>query len=146
MNENKLDFINAKLNSQNPALPQLLYKYRPFDEYTFDMLDNSYLYLCPAKNLDDPSECTVSFEMQDYFDIESNRLNFHCVELILEIIRPHTSEENFNNLKSVIARTITSDGYVRRNYLLDAVFEMEKYAPREDCIALVNCPLRHLYL
>ena len=138
MNENKLDYINAKLNSQNPALPQLLYKYRPFDEYTFDMLDNTYLYLCPAKNLDDPSECTVSFDMLDYFDIESNRLNFHCVDLILEIIRPHTSEENFNNVKSVIARTITSDGYVRRNYLLDSVFELEKYAPKEDCIALVN--------
>ena len=118
MNENKLDYINAKLNSQNPALPQLLYKYRPVDEYTFDMLDNTYLYLCPAKNLDDPSECTVSFDTQDYFDIESNRLNFRCVELILEIIRPHTSEANFNNMKSIIARTITSDGYVRRNYLL----------------------------
>ena len=138
MNENKLAFINQKLNGQPPDFPQLLYKYRPFDEYTFDMLDNTYLYLCPAKNLDDPSECTVSFDMQDYFDIESNRLNFRCVELILEIIRPHTSEENFNNIKSVIARTITPDGYVRRNYLLDAVFEMEKYAPKEDCIALVN--------
>lgn len=138
MDENKIQFINQKLTGQEPAIPRFLYKYRPFDGYTYDMLDNAYLYLCPAKNLDDPSECTVSFDMQDYFDFESNRLNFRCVELILEIIRPHTSEDNFNNMKSVIARTITLDGYVRRNFLLDAVFEMEKYAPKEDCIALVN--------
>lgn len=138
MEENKITFINQKLRGQEPEVPRCLYKYRPFDSYTFDMLDNAYLYLCPAKNLDDPSECTVSFDMQDYFDFESNRLNFRCVELILEIIRPHTSEDNFNNLRSVIARTITPDGYVKRNWLLDASFELQKYAPKEDCIALVN--------
>lgn len=138
MEENKIIFINQKLSGQEPAIPKFLYKYRPFDGYTYDMLDNRYLYLCPAKNLDDPSECTVSFDMQDYFDFESNRLNFRCVELILEIIRPHTSEENFRHMKSVIARTITPDGYVKRNWLLDASFELQKYAPSEDCIALVN--------
>lgn len=138
MEENKITFINQKLSGQKPEIPQYLYKYRPFDGYTFDMLDNAYLYLCPAKNLDDPSECTVSFDMQDYFDFETNRLNFRCVELILEIIRPHTSEENFRHMKSVIARTITPDGYVKRNWLLDASFELQKYAPSEDCIALVN--------
>ena len=138
MDENKIQFINQKLTGQEPEIPRYLYKYRPFDRYTYDMLDNAYLYLCPAKNLDDPSECTVSFDTQDYFDFESNRLIFRCVELILEIIRPHTSEDNFNNLRSVIARTITPNGYVRRDFLLDALFEMEKYAPKEDCIALVN--------
>lgn len=138
MEENKIIFINQKLSGQEPAIPKFLYKYRPFDGYTYDMLDNAYLYLCPAKNLDDPSECTVSFDIQDYFDIESNRLNFRCVELILEIIRPHTSEENFRHMKSVIARTITPGGYVKRNWLLDASFELQKHAPSEDCIALVN--------
>lgn len=138
MEENKITFINQKLRGQEPEIPKYLYKYRPFDGYTYDMLDNAYLYLCPAKNLDDPSECTVSFDMQDYFDFESNRLHFRCVELILEIIRPHTSEESFRHMKSVIAKTVTPDGYVRRNFLLDAVFEMEQYAPKEDCIALVN--------
>lgn len=138
MEENKIIFINQKLSGQKPAIPKFLYKYRPFDSYTFDMLDNRYLYLCPAKNLDDPSECTVSFDMQGYFDFETNRLSSRCVEQILEIIRPHTSEENFNNMKSVIARTITPDDYVKRNWLLDASFEFQKYAPSEDCIALVN--------
>jgi len=138
MEENKIIFINQKLSGQEPAIPKFLYKYRPFDGYTYDMLDNAYLYLCPAKNLDDPSECTVSFDMQDYFDFGTNRLKFRFVELILEIIRPYTSEENFNNMKSVIARMITPDGYVKRNWLLDASFELQKYAPSEDCIALVN--------
>ena len=136
--DRKIIFINEKLKGQKPEIPQYLYKYRPFDEYTFDMLENAYLYLCPAKLLDDPSECTVSFDMQDYFDLSTNHLNFRCVELILEIIRPHTTEENFNLVKSIIAKTITSDGQVRRHLLLDGVFELEKYAPKEDCVALVN--------
>lgn len=136
--DRKIIFINEKLKGQKPEIPQYLYKYRPFDEYTFDMLENAYLYLCPAKLLDDPSECTVSFDMQDYFDLSTNHLNFRCVELILEIIRPHTTEENFNLVKSIIAKTVTSDGQVRRHLLLDGAFELEKYAPQEDCIALVN--------
>ena len=136
--DRKIIFINEKLKGQKPEIPQYLYKYRPFDEYTFDMLENAYLYLCPAKLLDDPSECTVSFDMQDYFDLSTNHLNFRCVELILEIIRPHTTEENFNLVKSIIAKTVTSDGQVRRHLLLDGVFELEKYAPKEDCVALVN--------
>ena len=136
--DRKIIFINEKLKGQKPEIPQYLYKYRPFDEYTFDMLENAYLYLCPAKLLDDPSECTVSFDMQDYFDLSTNHLNFRCVELILEIIRPHTTEENFNLVKSIIAKTVTSDGQVRRHLLLDGAFELEKYAPQEDCVALVN--------
>lgn len=136
--DEKINFINEKLKGQRPETPQYLYKYRPFDEYTFDMLEHEYLYLCPAKLLDDPSECTVSFDIQDYFDLSTNSLNFRCIELILEIIRPHISEENFNHAKNIIARAITADGQVRRNILLGDVFELEKYVPAEYCVALMN--------
>ena len=39
----EIDFINAKMNEQNAPTPQFLYKYRPFDRFTFDMLDNAYV-------------------------------------------------------------------------------------------------------
>lgn len=39
----EIDFINAKMNRQNVPTPQFLYKYRSFDRFTFDMLDNAYV-------------------------------------------------------------------------------------------------------
>lgn len=40
---NGIDFINAKTIKKNMPTPQFLYKYRPFDRFTFDMLDNTYV-------------------------------------------------------------------------------------------------------
>ena len=34
--------------------PIILYKYRPFDRYAFEMIEEGYAYLAPVKGLDDP--------------------------------------------------------------------------------------------
>ena len=117
-NQEKIAIINKKMHGKESEYPKLLYKYRPFDEFTFDMLENNYLYLCPAEKLDDPSECKVSLEMQDLYDLETNQLKFKCVEGILDYIKPYASEENFENVKVVVSRVITPNGYVKRNWLL----------------------------
>ncbi len=38
----EIEFINARINKQDVPVPQFLYKYRPFDKFTFDLLDNAY--------------------------------------------------------------------------------------------------------
>lgn len=138
MENNKIIFINQKISGQKPDIPKLLYKYRPFDGYTFDMLDNAYLYLCPAKDLDDPSECTVSFYMQDYFDFESNRLNFRCVELILDLIRPYTSKGNFNKAIKQVNKAVMPDGYLERDSILLFFSEIEKHTNHKDYLTVMN--------
>lgn len=42
--------------------PKSLFKYRCFDKYTVDSISNNYLYLSPAKELDDQFECTANFD------------------------------------------------------------------------------------
>ena len=37
--------------------PKTLYKFRKFDKYTVDMIENDYVYLTPARKLDDPFDC-----------------------------------------------------------------------------------------
>lgn len=46
--------------------PKKLYKYRMFDDYTEDMIENNYIYLCPAKKLDDQFECLTGLK-KDFF-------------------------------------------------------------------------------
>ena len=94
-NQTAINIINKKLHGKEIEYPKFLYKYRPFDEFAFDMLENDYLYLCPAEKLDDPSECKASLEIQDLYDLETNQLKFKCIAGILDYIKPYTSEENF---------------------------------------------------
>ena len=58
-------------------IPKKLFEFRNFDEFTFDMLENHYVYLAPAEKLDDPFDCLTnvnlervyrkgSFELSDY--------------------------------------------------------------------------------
>ena len=130
--------INDKMKGNTSTVPRTLFKYRPFDEHTYDMLENGYLYLCPAKNLDDPSECVVSFDVQDYIDLHTNQLTKYCVEQIMESIRDYTGDVNFRQIQSIIARVMTQDCLVKRNWLLDASFELQELAPNADIVSLVN--------
>ena len=72
-----------------------MYKYRPFDKYTFDMLENNYVFLCAACDLDDPSECVVTTDIDDYFDEQKKVINFDIINNMLQFIRLYTSQENY---------------------------------------------------
>ena len=82
----EIDFINDRINQKEVVIPSYLYKYRPFDEYTFEMLDNNYVYLCPAEKLDDPSECKIDFSGEDLYDLHTGRLMSKCVCVILNYV------------------------------------------------------------
>ena len=134
----EIDLINAKINRKDIPIPSFLYKYRPFDEYTFDMLEKGYVYLCPAEKLDDPSECKVDFSFNDFYDLKSNRLTLKGIDMLLEYVRPYTTKENFQRIKSVVARTLMRDGSVRRNLLLDSWTEIQELLPEADGGSLIN--------
>lgn len=78
---NKITFLNNKIDNKEATYngPKYLCKYRSFDKFTFDMLENNYLYLCPAENLDDPTECLTSIELENLYDIENDCLSRECV-------------------------------------------------------------------
>lgn len=134
----EIDYINAKINKKDVQEPQFLYKYRTFDAFTFDMFANEYVYLCPAEKLDDPSECKVDFSVQDFYDLKTNRLTFKSLDMILEMIKPYTNAYNFGQLKNLVYSTLTPSGNVKRNFLLDVSFDMQKLVPNIDIIPLIN--------
>ena len=55
----KIDYLNKKINNNDYPYegPKSLFKYRKFDKYTYDMIDNNYVFLCQVKGLDDLEEC-----------------------------------------------------------------------------------------
>lgn len=126
------------MNKQDVQLPQFLYKYRPFDEFTYDMLDKRYVYLCLAEKLDDPSECTVDCSYRDFYELKTNQLTIKGIEMLLGFIKPHTSEENFQQIKDIVARRLTPQGTVRRHFLLEAWSDIQELVPDIDIAPFIN--------
>ena len=134
----EIDFINDRMNHKEVEIPSYLYKYRPFDEYTFEMLDNNYVYLCPAERLDDPSECKIDFSSEDLYDLQTNRLTARCVNIILDYVRPHITDADFQKFKHMIEQKADSDGLIHGPDLLEAYFRMQGLIPEEMLVPLIN--------
>lgn len=118
--------------------PASLFKYRPFDEHTFDMLENKYLFLCGAEKLDDPTECMTSLNMQNLYDLERDGLKRQCVFQIMELIRPYTSKGNFEQIQMLISQVLNRNGTVRPSHLLDIQPEIDELAPGVNTAPIVN--------
>ena len=115
----EINFLNDKMVGQDVAVPKFLYKYRPFDDYAFDMLEKEELFLCKAENLDDESECMATMSLDNY-QKRKDQLSFEVVEKTLEFLKPFCTPENYETTKSIVYRTVNRDGTVRPNYLMDA--------------------------
>lgn len=136
----RIEYLNKVISSGDGFIysgPKHLYKYRPFDEFTFDMLEHKYIYLCPAMNLDDETECMTSIDMSDLYELETNNLKRVCVEQIILMLKPYCAESVFETVRQHIYETVLRDGTVRRNFLLDVAPEIQDAAP-EIATPLIN--------
>lgn len=134
-----LKTLNMLIEGNNKNLiPAYLYKYRPFDKFTFDMLENNYLYLCPAKKLDDPTECDVIDNTSAKNDININNLKFIYINMLLEKNKPLISETLFNHIKKLIYSAFNK-GNINFDYILQISLEIKKIIPEFDDVAFANC-------
>jgi hypothetical protein len=137
--QDKNELLNQAIDKKHEVCrPTILFKYRPFDELTFDMLGNGYIYLCPAEKLDDPSECVTTVDMENYYDILNNTLRRECVELILNMVKPYTSQDNYEMARNMVYRIMTPDFRMRNNFLLDYSSELQEMCPNIDTSPIMN--------
>lgn len=123
--------INQSIRDKEYKGPKFLYKYRPFDEYTFDMLENDYLYLSPAVKLDDITECNTTIDYKLFYDLESNSLKRECVKQIIEMLKPYTSEENYKQIQKVMTSIMKENGTIKPNFMLNYSLKLQEILPKE---------------
>ncbi len=127
----KIEYLNSRIYSNNNLPyggPRFLYKYRPFDKYSFDILENEYLYLCPAEKEDDETECMTTVDFERLIDLKTNNLKRECVNQIIELIRPYANEEAYENAKNKILAITRKNGTVPANFMLDLSLELQEMA------------------
>lgn len=134
----KTKYINDVMNKQPYSGPKYLYKYRPFDDHAFDMLENEYVWLSKASSLDDPTECKVTINEKNYFDLVNNTFRREVVDQLLEFLYPYSSKETNEICKQLIYKCMTPDFRIRKNFLLDTSFELKELAPDVPDEMIVN--------
>ena len=137
-NRSSIDYINARINDKEVDPPKTLFKYRPFDQYAFEMLEEEYLFLCKACKLDDPSECTTTFKPEDYVDVNTGRMSFRVIDEMLKYYRPFVKKDNLKKIRSMVFQTMTPDGYIDKSLLSKAVIKMKGLASKDDLFLLTN--------
>ena len=141
-NKEKIAYLNKVVKNKEGFSyggPKLLYKYRPFDEYTFDMLEKQYLFLCPAEKEDDETECLTTLDFDRLFDLETNNLKNECVNQIIDYIKPYVDKETFDITKNRILAITRKNGTIPANFMLDLSMELQKQVPEGVNIApLIN--------
>lgn len=114
-NEEKKNYLNlmvafqstpfiSELEKRNYFLsmtPKVLYKYRKFDEYTVDMIENGYVFLAPAGALDDPFDCLTNIDLDSIYDKDSFNLSNEMMVHIVDIIFSHPHSENIDKHEMV---------------------------------------------
>lgn len=126
-NEEKKEYLSLKLAYQsNPFIselekrsdyisktPKTLYKYRKFDEYTFDMIENEYVYFAPAGTHDDPYDCLTNIDLEGIYDVESFNLSKEMMEYIVDVVfgHPHSGELDKSKLLEMLDKS-TVDGNI----------------------------------
>ena len=118
--------------------PKLLYKYRSFDKYTYEMLENNYLFLCPSTELDDESECIASIDPDSFMDLTTNNLKVSGLETIIRMIKPYCKNDTFDMVRNKIYEVCLRNGKVRNHFLIDIVPELQDYVDGVDIVPFVN--------
>ena len=126
-NEEKKEYLNLKIAYQSAPFiseierkndyisntPKSLFKYRKFDEFTSDMIENDYVYLAPSGSLDDPFDCLTDADMSRIFEKDNKTLTKEMMEFIVDVVfrHPHSNGTNRERMISLIEDCIV-DGQI----------------------------------
>ena len=104
-NDEKKEYLNLKIAYQSTPflselekrnhylsmIPKVLYKYRRFDKYSVDMIENDYVFLAPAGSLDDPFDCLTNINLEKVFEGDSQNLSDEMLEYIIDDVFSHSN-------------------------------------------------------
>ena len=117
-------------------IPKTLYKFKSFDEYIFDMIDNNYVYLTPAGKLDDPFDCLTNTSFDDIYEEDSFNLSKSMMNFIIDVVMKYCHQEfNRNEILKMIDRC-TVNGKVDNQILVKELDSIQKLSNTQKDVLL----------
>lgn len=91
--------------------PTILYKYRPFDKYAYEMIEKDYAYLAPVKGLDDPFDCLNDFTINDFYNEKTHKITPKALDFIIKLVCPNGIQNlSVEEVKKLALQCIKEDG------------------------------------
>ncbi len=101
--ETRKEFLNKT--------PIILYKYRPFDKYAFEMIEKGYAYLAPVQGLDDPFDCLNDFTINDFYNEKTHKITPKAIDFIIKLVCPNGIQNlSTKEVKKLALQCIKEDG------------------------------------
>lgn len=91
--------------------PTILYKYRSFDEFSFEMIDEGYAFLAPVNGLDDPFDCLNDFSLKGFYNKKKNTITLEALDFIINMVCPNGLQGmSREEVRELAAQCITEGG------------------------------------
>lgn len=91
--------------------PTILYKYRAFDKYAFEMIKEGYAYLAPVQGLDDPFDCLNDFTISDFYNEKTHKITPKAIDFIIKLVCPNGIQNlSAKEVKKLALQCIKEDG------------------------------------
>lgn len=89
--------------------PARLFKYMAVKKYNFEALENEYVYLCPAKDLDDQFECRANLPIYGDGSIEKGVVNKAFENYIINFIEDYPPGFSKADLRQLLECCLDSE-------------------------------------
>lgn len=131
-NNEKKEYLNLKIAYQSvpfiselekrndyiSMMPKVLFKYRKFDEYTLDMLENDYVYMTPAGMLDDPYDCLPDANLDGIFEPDHKTLSKEMMGYLVDIVFAHSHSKEIDKVEMLkLIDECTVGGVIKKEIL-----------------------------
>ena len=104
----KRDFFNQ--------MPKILYKYRSFDKYTKEMLEEPYVFLAPVKDLDDPFDCLTNPGVEPDQKDNIDSIGLSMLDYVIDIVCSlGNTKINRKEVKKIIPKCYVNGEYNEDN-------------------------------
>lgn len=111
-------FTNDLLMERLELIPKKLYKYREYNDYNIDSLENDYIWFSPPSECDDDFDCTVHYDLAKQFSQIKEFVFSHIDDFILLFITIALKNRNIKNkftkeqIKSIREACFSSEGVI----------------------------------
>ena len=99
-----------KRNEVLAKSPTVLYKYRSFDKYTFEMIEKGYAYLSPVKDLDDPFDCISDFDLSEIYNEDKDSIKNKFIDHIIKTNNNQLTSKQIVDLKISLDKCLMNGG------------------------------------
>lgn len=145
-NKEKRDYLNLALayngqafiselekrNEFHSKRPKNFFKFRKFDEFTFDMLEHEYVYLAPAGRLDDPFDCLTNINLERVYKKGTFELSNYTICAIIDIVSSHIENKSIDKADLIRIFNVCTKGENVDNKLLSDELYKAGYLSRHE--------------